>query len=151
MWGPGAIVHVFNILPFAGYFMWLFAFRYNNLLGTSPNAHRRNQYRQFWVRLFFGRYNYTFFSLVGFFYLIDRYRKGHYEKVQQYLFTSYLNESEEFDEEENPQAHTALVAAMYRNNYESARLSILKNRALINHDLKIQAFNEFAEIYDNLK
>ena len=115
MWGPGAIVHIINILPFAGPFLWTINFKRYNWLGTNPWGNRRNYNRRFWVRIFFGRFNYHLFSLGALLYAIKLFLGNKRDKDLLYSFTSYLEEEHRFDEEEHASAHKQLVISLYKN------------------------------------
>jgi hypothetical protein len=145
MWGPGAIVHIFNILPFASMFLLNFAHKRGNFLGINPIANTRTYYKRWWTRMFFGRWNYTFFSIVGGFTVIYQWGKFRGDREQYLAFTAdYLHTLDRFDEEENPQAHRMAVRYMYRKRLENARDIALKERARRNYEEMIAAFEELS-------
>ncbi len=149
MWGPGAIIHIINILPFSSMFLLNFAMRRGNFLGINPMGNSRTYYKRWWTRMFFGRWNYTLFTVFGTFYLVSNYHKIRLERDQIFSFSAdYLHELERYDEEEHPQAHRTLVGHMYSKRLENARDLALKERAKRNYDEMIAAFDELSEEYD---
>lgn len=148
MWGPGALIYIINILPFANPILWNFMYRRGHLLGVDPHANTRHYYRKFWVRCFFGRFNYFFYTIVGIPYVIWHFQSKSRAKKELYAFTSYKHDTDEYDDEEDNRAHEALIQSLYNQKYSSTRELVLKQRAQQNHDLKIQAFNTYAEQYN---
>ncbi len=145
MWGPGAIVSILNILPFASFILSPFLYRRGNLLGMDPYGMTRTQTRKIWVRLFFGRFNYTVFTLFGAGYLVKSYTMHKQGQRDYFWFTSPMYEAEEYDETETPVAHDILLRRMTYNRVHTIRELVLRERAKRNHDLKIQAFEQYAK------
>jgi hypothetical protein len=150
MWGPGAIIHIINILPFAGILGYTLNFKRYNWLGSNPWGNRRQYNRRWWVRAFFGRFNYTIIGGGALCYLILAYRQNTTKENLLYSFTSYLEEEHRYDEEESASAHKQLVANLYRKRFLHTKDLVLKHRAERDRELKIAAFNELAGKYENL-
>ena len=150
MWGPGAIVHIINILPFAGVMIWTLNNKRYNWLGTNPWGNRRNYNRRWWVKVFFGRLNYSIIGAAAFIYMMNKYFQTKNERALLYSFTSYLEDEHRFDEEEHASAHKQLVANLYRKRFLHTKDLVLKHRAERDRELKIAAFSEFASKYENL-
>jgi hypothetical protein len=149
MWGPGAIIHIINILPFASMFLLNFAFRRGNFLGINPMGNSRTYYKRWWTRMFFGRWNYTLFTVLGSLSLAYNYQKIKVERDQYLSFSvDYLHALERYDEEEHPQAHRTLIAHMYAKRLENARDLALKERAKRNYDEMLAAFEELSSELD---
>lgn len=144
MWGPGAIVHIINILPFASPFIWTLSFKRYNWLGTNPWGNRRNYNRRLWVKLFFGRFNYHVFSLAGIYYLINHFTTSKKDSELLYSFTTYLEDEHRYDEEESQEAHKQLVINLYNKKLMQTKDLVLKYRADRDRLLKIAAFEEYA-------
>ena len=151
MWGPGALVHIINILPFAGPVLYtlLYQKRYN-WLQHSPIGNKRNYNRRWWVRVFFGRFNYFVLIMFGSFYTLRYYQERKASEEQIRLMTAHLYEHHKYDEEETITAHRVLVYDMVKRSYSKTRDNVLKERALRNHELKTAAFKEYADLYEKI-
>ncbi len=151
MWGPGALVHVFNILPFAGPFLWtlMYGKRYN-WLQNNPYGNRRNYNRRLWVRVFFGRFNYYVFLVFGGAYALSTFTQKIGKEHNISTFTTYLEEEHRYDEEESPAAHKALVTSLNKKRYVQTRDLLFKHRAERDHQLKTEAFREYTELYEKI-
>jgi hypothetical protein len=148
MYGIGAIVHIINILPFSYFLLGPFALRRYNLLGMNPYGNRRTYYRQFWVRAFFGRFQYTLYSIFALGFIASYIKGKNVDKHLYYSFISFYHDFEEYDEEENPVAHRQLVSQLYQNKLEDSRIQILERRAKENHALKSAAFSAYADAHN---
>jgi hypothetical protein len=149
MWGPGiATVAILNILPYSYFLSTFFVFKRYNLLGFMPQYNRRTYYRQWWVRAFFGRTQYTVYSLLVFYMTIAYFNNRKSSNQLYYYFTSPLEEMDQYDQDENEVALEKSIQAKYFKMFETSRLKILDHRAKVAHDLKIEAFNEFADEYE---
>jgi hypothetical protein len=149
VWGPGAIVTIINVLPFAGVFMMNLGWRRYNILGLHPHANSKTFYRRWWVRAFFGRFNYIFLPICGFLFVARSYNNQKEEKTSYAELTSeFLHEMDKFDDEENIHAHRVMAKTLYEKRYKDVKEMILQYRAKRDHDLKIEAFNQYAKEYD---
>jgi|LauGreDrversion4_2_1035121.scaffolds.fasta_scaffold1326230_1 hypothetical protein len=151
MWGPGILVHVISILPFAGPFLWtmLYSKRYN-WISNNPYGNRRNYNRRLWVRLFFGRFNYLVIPIGAFIYFSDKYLYKKNSAVFIAEMNTQLEEVHKFDEEASPENHRALVHDLKTKKMTRLRDQILKHRAERDHQLKTEAFKEFTELYEKI-
>jgi len=148
MWGPGAIIHVINILPFASLFLLNFSFRRGNFLGINPIGSSRTYYKRWWTRMFFGKWNYTLFTVIGTTGVVYEWAKIRTQREQYLSFSvDYLHELERYDEEEHPQAHRSLIRHMYDKRIDNARDIALKERAKRNHAEIMEAFEELDDQY----
>lgn len=142
MYGLGAIVHVFNILPISYFLVSPFAYGRGNLPGNRSPAYYRNYYRAFWTRLFFGRFSYVIYGYGGFVYMLYLYRKDTKIKKQVSEFTSFYEHLGEYDEEIHSEAKESLdrfkKIQLDRNN----KYIIKREQAEKYHELKSRAFEK---------
>lgn len=144
MIGPGIIVKIVNILPFAYFILSPFAIRRYNMLGMFSIGNRRTQYRQLWVRLFFGRFQYTTYAMVASFIFADFTKSRPNNKKMVAEFTAFTHHYEDFDEEESQITKNALVKKIYTERLEHDKELVLEDRAKRNYQMKIEAFNQYA-------
>lgn len=149
MYGIGALVHVVNILPFSYFLFTPFAFRRYNLLGVNPIGNRRFYYKKWWVRMFFGRFQYTFYSVFIPFMIIKNYRSNDNRNDYIANFTAFYNDYEQFDEEESSHHRNGLSKYLYRKKVSDNRNIVNDSRAQIDHDLKIKAFEKYERMTQN--
>lgn len=145
MWGPGLIIHVINILPFAFFIFGPFLYRRSSLLGMHPYGNRRTYYRQWWVKMFFGKSQVTVYTSACLFFFARYFVSGKQDNEQYHQFIGFTHKLGDYDEEVNVGAHKMIVKEMYVDMAHSTRDSIFAHRAQRDHDLKTIAFNKYAE------
>lgn len=140
MWGPGVAVNIINILPFAFVLGAPFMYRRNNLLGINPFGNSRQYFRQWWVRVFFGKFQYIFYTSIAGYLLKDYFYLRHVRQAEIDYFTAF---SDDYDESKSHRAEAALYSYLYKNKLKKQKDALLEYRAQKDHDLKIEAFNKY--------
>lgn len=143
MYGIGAAVHIINILPFANFLLLPFAYKKGYRLFDFAGAGRW-VHRRWWVRMFFGRYQYTLYSVAGLYFLASCVLGGRKEEFERAQFTTFYHDFENYEEEVGKSFRIALTNYVYVKRWNEDRDLVLEGRAQINHDNKIEAFKQYA-------
>lgn len=144
MLGLGVAVYVVNALPFLYVLASPIVFRRYNWLGINPYGSSRNYYKRFWFRVLFGRFQYYFYGIGGSCYVLYKSHQNRGDKKALLDFTAFLSEIEEFPEEETSDHNLALTKYKYEKTFTENRDLVLKNRAEIHRNLKLEAFKKYA-------
>jgi hypothetical protein len=140
--GIGSAIYVVNVLPFA-YLLYLpIASRRYNILGFYNSSNTRNYYKKWWVRMFFGRFQYTLYTVFIAWYLTNKIMD--HEKTAITEFTAFYHDFDLYDAEESAQAKRILDKYIYNKKMNETKDVVLRERAEKDRELKIQAFNKYA-------
>ena len=141
--GVGSLVYIANVLPFA-YFFWYMPFgpRRQQILAMNYSQNTRFYYRRWWVRMFFGRAQYTFYFMYAV-YLAAKYVIYTHD-TNGLHFTAFYHDLDLYDAEESDIAKRVLDKYIYVKRLNDTRDVILKERAEKDRELKIQAFDKYA-------
>jgi hypothetical protein len=140
--GVGSLIYVANVLPFA-YVLWAMPFgpRRWLILGMTHSQNNKWYYKRWWARMFFGRAQYTFYTLIAAFQL-GKYIRG--EDAHQTYFRAFYHDFDMFDAEESDNAKRILDKYVYTKRLNQTRDVVLQQRAEKDRELKIQAFDKYA-------
>ena len=144
MLGLGALVYVVNALPFVYLMASPILFRRYNMLAINPYGSSRNYYKRFWFRALFGRFQYYFFGIGGASYVLYNITNRGLDKKMLLDFTGFLNEIEEFPEEESHDHNIACVKYNHTKRFEENKDLVLQKRAEIHRNMKLEAFEKYA-------
>ena len=144
MIGPGILLHIANVVPFAYFIISPLALGRGNFAGNRNHAFRNNYYRRFYQRMFFGRTMKIFIPSFIVVYIFEKYI--HLKKVSNLRYFSAFapvsSYTDSIDEEVCREAKIALrnfkELKLIKNKSEELRLQ----RAKLYYQLKSEAFEE---------
>jgi hypothetical protein len=138
----GSVIYVANVLPFA-YFFWYLPFgpRRNQILAMNFSQNTRFYYKRWWVRMFFGRAQYTFYTLIAMYLISRTYFR---DNSQELGFVAFYHDLDLYDAEQSAAAKRCLDRYLYRKMLGETKEVVLRDRAEQDRELKIQAFDKYA-------
>jgi hypothetical protein len=141
--GVGSLIYVANVLPFA-YFLWYLPWgpRRGQILAMNYSQNTRFYYKRWWVRMFFGRAQYTLYTLYAM-YLLATYI-GRQRSTNDLDFVAFYHDLDLYDAEESDKAKRVLDSYLYKKRINETRDLVLKGRAEVDRELKIEAFDKYA-------
>ena len=141
----GSAVYVLNVIPFAYFFWFAFGSKRHSIIGLYLPSNTRNYYKRWYVRMFFGRFQYTVYSIIAA-YQIGKYLSD--DKHNSSLdFTAFYHDLDLYDAEESDQAKRSLDRYLYKKMINNTRDIVLRERAEKDREFKIKAFDKYA--YEN--
>jgi hypothetical protein len=129
--GIGSAVWLANVLPFA-YFLWylLFGLRRNQILAMNfGGQNTRYNYKRWWIRMFFGSAQYTFYAL-DICYKIAKW-KAQSEDHSYPEFTAFYHDIDLYDAEKSDKARKVFDKYLNTNRLNETRDVVLKKFYLL--------------------
>jgi hypothetical protein len=120
--------------------------RYNFLFLNSSAPNRRNYYRQYYIRLFFGRAQYSVYFVGSLIYITSFWKKSTVNTKRYLDFVSFTHDFEEFDDEIHPAAKYSVIRHKNKKMLHDFRDRILDERAQIANQNRLEAIDKFAKI-----
>jgi hypothetical protein len=142
----GSAAYILNVLPFAYFAFFALVPKRYSVIGLGMPSNTRDYYKRWYVKMFFGRFQYTMYLFVAAYYAGAMF--GLHRKYGIDEFTSFYHEFDLYDVEASAQKKRSIDRYLYNKKLGDSRNVVLKERAEKDRDLKIKAFDSYALQYN---